>query len=58
MATKQRDTQVVIRIATPLRDELRLAAERDHRTVADMARQVLVTWAAQQVIDREQSRAA
>jgi hypothetical protein len=48
-----RDEQMVIRLSTPLRRELELAAEQDGRPVAALARRVLVDWAAQRVVDRE-----
>jgi hypothetical protein len=57
MAKTVRDKQLVIRIAAPLRCELERAAAEDSRTLSDKVRLVLVDWAADRAVQREQAAA-
>jgi hypothetical protein len=44
---RHRDGQLVLRVASPLKRELELAAEEEHRSVAAVVRAVLIEWATQ-----------
>jgi hypothetical protein len=48
-----RDEQIMIRLSTPLRRELELAAEQDGRPVSALARRILVNWAEKHFAERE-----
>jgi hypothetical protein len=48
-----RGEQIMVRISTPLRQELELAAERDGRPVSALARRILVDWAEKHFAERE-----
>jgi hypothetical protein len=48
-----RDEQIMIRLSSPLRRELELAAEQDARPVSALARRILVDWAQQRFAERE-----
>jgi hypothetical protein len=51
-ASHHRDEQLVIRLARPLKRELEAAAEERRRSTADLVREILVTWAAQRMTER------
>lgn len=52
MAKALRETQVVIRISAPLRDELTVAALQEGRTLAGFVRRQLVDLCAQRMVER------
>lgn len=50
---RQRDEQLVIRLAQPLKRVLEGAAAEEHRrSTADLVREILVTWAAQRLVEK------
>jgi hypothetical protein len=53
MAKALRETQVVIRISQPLRDELAAVAAEEGRTLAGFVRRRLVEFAAQRMTERK-----
>jgi hypothetical protein len=52
MSRKNRDQQIVVRIAAPLRSELEAAASADGRTLAGLVRLVLIDFASQRLVSR------
>jgi hypothetical protein len=52
------EKQIVVRISSPLRAELEVAAIEDRRPLAMLVRNVLADYAAQRQAVREQGRAA
>jgi hypothetical protein len=52
MAKALRETQVVIRISQPLRDELAAVAAEEGRTLAGFVRRLLVDIAAQRMVEK------
>jgi hypothetical protein len=52
------EEQVVVRISSPLRAELEMAAIEDRRPLAALVRNVLSDYAAQRQASRGQGRAA
>jgi hypothetical protein len=50
---RQRDEQLVIRLAQPLKRVLEGAAVEEHRrSTADLVREILVDWAAQRMVEK------
>jgi hypothetical protein len=52
-----RATRLAVRVAEPLRAELERAAEEEHRKFGDKVRAVLIDWAADRAVQREQAAA-
>jgi hypothetical protein len=56
---KNLDLRLSVRTSAPLREELKRAAGEDGRSVSDVVRKILVSWASEQMRRRfEQQRAA
>ena len=52
------EQQVVVRMSSPLRAELEVAAIEDRRPLAALVRNVLADYAAQRLASRQQGRVA
>lgn len=57
MGKTVRNEQIVIRVSSVLRQELERAADAEHRKLGDKVRAVLIDWAADRAVQREQAAA-
>jgi hypothetical protein len=48
----KRDDQVTFRLARPLRDELKAAAEADELALSGLVRKVLIDFATKRIVER------
>jgi uncharacterized protein (DUF1778 family) len=49
---KRRDDQITFRLARPLRDELKAAAEADELALSGFVRKVLIDFATKRIVER------
>jgi hypothetical protein len=50
---ERKEMRIVVRVAAPLRSELKRAAQEDGRTLAEIVRQALIDFAARRFVERE-----